>query len=103
MFFFPFPLYLECFQLVHEGVSDGLNLGGDDREDGSVDPVEFIKATPGSTLGEAGEDFTHGLRKRARGLRRDVHGDSQDCPKGAFAKRATGLCFFFLKNVSLLV
>ena len=42
--------YLESLVFVDEGVLDGLDLRGDDRQNGDVDSVELIEAAPGPTL-----------------------------------------------------
>lgn len=41
---------MEAFQVHDEGIPDGGQLGGDDRQDRHVYTVELIKAPPGSTL-----------------------------------------------------
>ena len=55
--------YLESLEVVDEGVPDGLDLGGDDRQHWDVDAVELIKAAPGATLGQTREDLTYSLEK----------------------------------------
>lgn len=71
---------LESFQMMHEGVSNGLHLNRQDlvnlykilsyksyylwryhRQDRCVNSVELVKTSPSSTLGEAGKDFTDRL------------------------------------------
>ena len=43
---------VKCFPLVSDGVLDSLHLDCDDREDLHRDPVELIKAAPGSGLSQ---------------------------------------------------
>eukprot|EP00960_Hanusia_phi_P026267 746159-Hanusia_phi.AAC.1 len=46
-------------ELVHDGLVDGEQLLGDDREHFDVDAVELIEASPGSRHGESLEELPH--------------------------------------------
>ena len=48
-----------CFD-AHRVLNE-LDLRGDGREDSLLEPVEFVKAPPRSTLHQAREDPAHGL------------------------------------------
>ena len=58
--------HLESLVFVDEGILNGLNLSGDDGEDGDIDSVELVKAAPCSTLTQTRVDFTHSLHEGGR-------------------------------------
>lgn len=55
--------HLERGELMHQSISDGLNLRRDDREHGGIDAIELVKAAPGPTLREARENLPDGLQQ----------------------------------------
>lgn len=57
----PTPTHLECGELVDQCIADRLDLRGDDRQHGGIDPVKLIEAAPRATLGEAREDLPDSL------------------------------------------
>ena len=52
---------MEPLEVHDEGVLDGLELCGDDRQHGHVDTVELVEASPGTTLAQTRVDLSHGL------------------------------------------
>lgn len=52
---------MKHFKSQHESIADGLDLRGDDGEHGCINPIEFVKASPGSTLGKTREDLPNCL------------------------------------------
>ena len=52
---------MEPLEVHHESVSDGGELCGDDREDGDINAVELVKASPRSTLTQPRQDLADGL------------------------------------------
>ena len=57
---------MESGEVHHEGVPDGIELRGDDRQHGDIDTVELIEASPGTALAQTGEDLTDGLENKVR-------------------------------------
>lgn len=49
---------------VFEGFLYGLDLLGDSRQHSLLQPVELIKAAPGSHLTQPHKDTTHGLKEK---------------------------------------
>ena len=54
--------YVESCEVHDEGITDGVELCGDDRKYRDVDTVELVEASPCTTLTQAREDFPHGLK-----------------------------------------
>lgn len=57
---------MEPLEVQYESVANGLDLGGDDGQHGGVDAVELIKAAPGSTLSQTGEDLPYSLQRQRK-------------------------------------
>ena len=58
------PLKQETLLLVTDGILDGLDLYGHNREDLNRDAVELIKAAPRSSLGQTLVDIANGLLEK---------------------------------------
>ena len=57
--------HVELLEFEDEGVTDGLQLGGDDGQDRHVDTVELVKAPPGPALTDSRQNLSHGLHNNA--------------------------------------
>ena len=61
------------FLKVHEqSVSDGDDLRGDGRQHRHINTVKLVKAPPCAALTQPGEDLTHGLKHKWKGLCKGV-------------------------------
>lgn len=58
--------HVEPLELQDESVADDVDLGGDDGQHGGVDAVELVKAAPGSTLRQTGEDLPNRLQRKRK-------------------------------------
>jgi len=64
--------YLTAVKTHQQRVSYGRELGGDDGQDGHVDAVELVEATPGTALAQTGEDLPDRLTAKHTTVNRQV-------------------------------
>ena len=48
-------------QVHNQGISNRRQLGGNNGQHGDIDSVEFVEASPGSTLTQSREDLSNSL------------------------------------------
>ena len=59
--------HVELLEVEDEGVTDGLQLRGDNGQDGYVDTVELVKTSPRSALTHSGQNLPYGLHNKRTG------------------------------------
>lgn len=58
--------HVEPIELQDESIPDDVDLGGDNGQHRSVDPVKLVEAAPGSTLSQAREDLSNRLERKRK-------------------------------------